>query len=152
MDLLTTCIHHSELHFTDHWHTQTTILNLLQSPLAVSWQRLLPVVLLQLPALRSSLSQLPGQNSCQLTAQLTSSQAGGHFTPTSYLLFMGLLSLKTGNWALSPTYQLLHVTSLNWTPDNWLQLGWCPWYITLGRTQQETPPPTILLFLPWAVA
>jgi hypothetical protein len=23
MELLTTCIHHSELHFTDHWHTHT---------------------------------------------------------------------------------------------------------------------------------
>jgi hypothetical protein len=37
---LTTCIHHSELYFTDHWHTQTSVLSLLQSPLAVSWQRI----------------------------------------------------------------------------------------------------------------
>jgi hypothetical protein len=35
---LTTCIHHSELHFTHHWHTQTSFLSLLQSPLAVFWQ------------------------------------------------------------------------------------------------------------------
>jgi hypothetical protein len=35
MDLMTTCIYHSELNFTDHWHTQQ-----LQSPLANSWQRL----------------------------------------------------------------------------------------------------------------
>jgi hypothetical protein len=27
--------------FTDHWHTQTSVLILLQSPLAVSWQRIL---------------------------------------------------------------------------------------------------------------
>jgi hypothetical protein len=26
---------------------------------------------------------------------------------------------------LSLTNQLFHVTSLNWTADNWLQLGWC---------------------------
>jgi hypothetical protein len=38
--LLTTCIHHLELHFTDHWHTQTSVLSLLQSPLAVSWQQI----------------------------------------------------------------------------------------------------------------
>jgi hypothetical protein len=54
IDLLTACIHHSELHFTDHWHTQTSVLSLLQSPLAISWQRLLPREILQLPALRSS--------------------------------------------------------------------------------------------------
>jgi hypothetical protein len=40
LDLLTTCTHHSELHFTVHWHTQTSALSLLQSPLAVSWQRI----------------------------------------------------------------------------------------------------------------
>jgi hypothetical protein len=28
LDLLTTCIHHSELHFTHHWHTQTSVLSL----------------------------------------------------------------------------------------------------------------------------
>jgi hypothetical protein len=37
MDLLTTCIHHSKLHYTVHWHTQISVLSLLQSPLAVSW-------------------------------------------------------------------------------------------------------------------
>jgi hypothetical protein len=33
----------SWLHFTDHWHTQTSVLSLrvLQSPLAVSWERIL---------------------------------------------------------------------------------------------------------------
>jgi hypothetical protein len=40
-DLLTACIHHSDLHLTVHWHTQTSVLSLLQSSLADSWQRLL---------------------------------------------------------------------------------------------------------------
>jgi hypothetical protein len=31
MSLLTTCILHLELHFTDHWHTQTSVLSLLQT-------------------------------------------------------------------------------------------------------------------------
>jgi hypothetical protein len=31
MNLLTTCIHNSELQFTDHWHTEISVLNLLVS-------------------------------------------------------------------------------------------------------------------------
>jgi hypothetical protein len=31
--------HDSRIHFTDHCHTQTIVLNILQSPIAVSWQR-----------------------------------------------------------------------------------------------------------------
>jgi hypothetical protein len=54
MDLLTTCIHHNLLHFTDHRHTQTSVLSRLPSPLAVFWQQLLPREILQLPTLRSS--------------------------------------------------------------------------------------------------
>jgi hypothetical protein len=54
------------------------------------------------------------QNSCQLTTQLTGSQAGGHFTPTSQSSSHRL----TFNWTLSFTNQLLHVTSLNWTPHD----------------------------------
>jgi hypothetical protein len=83
MDLLTTCIHHSELYFTAHWHTQTSVLNLLQSPLVVSWQRLLPKEILQLPALRSSCHSRPCRTLVNLTTQPTGSQAGGHFTLTS---------------------------------------------------------------------
>jgi hypothetical protein len=37
IDLLITSIHHLELHFTDHWHTETSDFILLQSPLAASW-------------------------------------------------------------------------------------------------------------------
>jgi hypothetical protein len=33
--------HDSWLYFTNHWHTQTSVLRLLQSPLAVSWQWIL---------------------------------------------------------------------------------------------------------------
>jgi hypothetical protein len=33
-------IDHLELHFTVHWHTQTSALSLVQSPLAVSWQQI----------------------------------------------------------------------------------------------------------------
>jgi hypothetical protein len=77
LDILTTCIHHSELHFTDHWHTQTCVLSPLQPPLPVSWQRLLPREILQLPSSRHCLlvntphlkSQLQLPNS-QLTAHL----------------------------------------------------------------------------------
>jgi hypothetical protein len=64
LDLLTTWIHHSELHFTDHWHTQTSILSLLQSPIAVFWQRLLPREILQLPwSRRCPLVNTPHLNS-----------------------------------------------------------------------------------------
>jgi hypothetical protein len=40
MDLLITCIRHSELNFTDRWHTQTNVLIVLRSALAVSWQQI----------------------------------------------------------------------------------------------------------------
>jgi hypothetical protein len=49
MDSLTTYTRHSELHFTDHWHTQTSVLSLLQHPLTISWQRPLKREILQLP-------------------------------------------------------------------------------------------------------
>jgi hypothetical protein len=70
MNLLTTCIHHSELHFIDRY-TQTNVLSLLQSPLAVSWQRLLPREILQLPAVRSSSHGRPCRTASQLTTQLS---------------------------------------------------------------------------------
>jgi hypothetical protein len=53
MDLLNTAIHHAVSHVIDHWHTQKSVLSILQSPLAVSWQRLLPREILQLPCFRS---------------------------------------------------------------------------------------------------
>jgi hypothetical protein len=53
------------------------------------------------------------QNSCQVTTQLTGSQAGGNFTPTSQADFQLTTELSP-----SPSNQLPHVTSLNWTADN----------------------------------
>jgi hypothetical protein len=77
LDLLTTCIHHAEVQFTDHWQTQTSIL-LIQSILAVSWQRLRTTGILHFPALRSSCHShniaklLPSDSSTdQLTPTLT---------------------------------------------------------------------------------
>jgi hypothetical protein len=96
--------------------TQISALSLLQSPLAVSWQRLLAREILQLPPLRSSRHSRPCRTLCQLTTQLTGSQAGDHFTPTSWSSLHRLTSKLTTE--LSLTEQLLHVTSLNWTAHN----------------------------------
>jgi hypothetical protein len=134
MDLLTTW----NVHFTDHWHTQTSVLSLLPSPLAFSWQQLLPVAVIQIPALWSS---------CQLTTNWVPGWRPFH---TNLLVFSSQadIQLTTINWTLSLTKQLCHITLLNWTADNQQQLGWYPYYITLGQTQQKTPTPTILL-LSW---
>jgi hypothetical protein len=67
---------------------------------------------------RVLLWQPPMQNSCLLTTQLTGSQAGGHLTPTSW---SSLHRLSTDNWTLSLTNQVLHISSLNWTADNYIQ-------------------------------
>jgi hypothetical protein len=43
---------------------------------------------------------------------------------------------------------MLRTFAFSWfcmTSACWLQLSWCPSYITPGRTQQKTPPSTILL-------
>jgi hypothetical protein len=89
---------HSKLHLSDHWHTQTSVLSLLQSPLAVSWQRFLPRKIFQLPKLGSS-CQPALHNSCQLTTQLTWSQTGCHFTSNS----LSSLHRLNYNWTLSIT-------------------------------------------------
>jgi hypothetical protein len=80
LDLLTTCIHNLKLHFTDHWHTQTSVLKLLQSPPALSCQQLLLREVLQIPTPRSSSQPLVQNSSADNSSN---SQAGGHFTPTS---------------------------------------------------------------------
>jgi hypothetical protein len=125
-DLLTTCIHHLELHFTDRRHTQTSIHSTLQSPLAVSWQRLLPKEVLQLPALRSSCHSNLFRTLCQLTTQLTRSPVGSHSTPPNLVS-----SSHSHN-------QLLHVTSLKLlttlTPNSS-----DPAYNILAQTTQKTP-------------
>jgi hypothetical protein len=150
MDLLTTYIHHSELHFTDHWHTQTSVLDLLQFTPAISYKLLLtqwkffrfpqagPLVTAARPELLStdnSTNWVPGWMSFHTNLLVFSSQAD--------------FQLRADKWTLSLANQMLHVTSLNWMADNSQQLGWCPSYITSGRTQQKIPSPTVLLLLSW---
>jgi hypothetical protein len=105
-------INHAELHFADHWHMQTTVLNVLQFPIDVSGWQLLSREILQLPALAPLVTAACAE---LLSADNSTigSQAGGYFTPTSWFSFTGWL--LTDNWTLSLTNQLLHVTSLNWT-------------------------------------
>jgi hypothetical protein len=112
LDLLTTYIHHSKLHFTDHWHIPTIVLSLLPSPLAVCWQRLLPRDILQLPALRSSCHS-------RLTEFLISDNST-NWVPDWRPFHTNLIILSSqADFQLNSllTNQLLHVTSLNWTAD-----------------------------------
>jgi hypothetical protein len=111
LDLLTTCTHHSELYFTDHWHMQTSVLSLLRSLLTVSWQWVLLREILQLPSLRASCHSCPCRIAPQVTTQLTGPQAGGHFSPTSW----SSLHRLTFNWTLSLTtsyFKSFHSTRL----------------------------------------
>jgi hypothetical protein len=115
MDLLTTCIYNSELRFTDHWHTQISVLSLLQSPLAVSRQRLLPVTIIQLPALWSSCHSRPCRTlvNWQLNWLGSRLEAISHQPPS--LLFTGWLSAElTTELSHSPTsyFTSLHPTRL----------------------------------------
>jgi hypothetical protein len=113
-DLLTTYIHHSELHYIDHWHTQPSVLSLLQSPLTVSWQRFNTVEILQLPALRSSCHSRP----CRT---LLSSSNSVNCVPSWRSFHTNLLvsssradfqiKIDNCNWTLSPTS---YFTTLNW--------------------------------------
>jgi hypothetical protein len=140
MGLLTTWIHHSEIHFTAHWYTQTSALSILQLSLAVSWQRLLPRDFLQLHALWSSSHNRP----CRT---YNSTIPGGWPLRTNLLVFS---SHPTENWTLTLTNQLLCVTSLNRIADDWLHLGL--WDCDLWEDpppQKKTPPSTTLLLLPW---
>jgi hypothetical protein len=112
MDLLTTCIHHSELHIIDYRHTQTSFLSLLQSPLAVSWKRLYHWRLFSFPH--------SGPLETVARAELLS-------TDNSTKLVSGWLPFNTNLLVFSSqpdfqlnllTNQLLHGTLLNWTADN----------------------------------
>jgi hypothetical protein len=103
-------------------HTQTSVLSLL-----VSTSRFLAMAFTSGDSSASRtqflLSQPPVQNSCQLTTQLSGSQAGGHFTPISSSSLHRLTFNWTDNWSLSLTTQLLHVTSLNRNADNLSSAG-----------------------------
>jgi hypothetical protein len=75
MDLLTTYTHDSELQAITVLSLISTIHKSLQakssqSSLVVSWQRLLTMEILQLPALRSCCPKPSVQNSAQLSTQL----------------------------------------------------------------------------------
>jgi hypothetical protein len=115
IDLLTACIHNSELHFTIHWHTQTCILSLLQSPLATSWQRLLPREIIHLPAIRSSWHSGPCRIlvNWQINHLNPRLEAISHQPPS--LLFTGLISTElTSEFSHSPTsyFMSLHSAEL----------------------------------------
>jgi hypothetical protein len=117
MDLLTTCIHHSELHFTDHWHSQASVLSLLQSPLAVSWQRLLPREILQLPRLRSSCHRCP----CRTNS--TNSFPSWRPFHTNALVFSSQADFQLTtelSHSSDSYYTSLHSNELLTTPAAWL--------------------------------
>jgi hypothetical protein len=155
LNLLTTCIHHLELHFTDDWYSQTSVLSLLQSPLAIPWQRLLPVVVLQRPALKSSCHSCPWR--ILVNKQLN--QLGPRLVAISHqppsLLLTSWLSTQLNwtelncKWTLSLSNQLLHITSLNWTADNsdyfrtWLTLLVTFWHEPHRKHRFQCYSPTI---------
>jgi hypothetical protein len=119
LNLLTILIHHLELHCTDHWHTQTSVLSVLQSPLAVSWQRLLPREIFQLPALRSSCHSRP----CRTLVNLQLNWLGPRLAAISHqplLVFSSQADFQL-NWQLNPlTHQ--PATSRHFTLLNFWQL------------------------------
>jgi hypothetical protein len=137
MDWRMDYMHHTQLHYTGHWHTQTSVPSLLQSPLAIyltqwsffSFPRWGPLI----AAARAQL--LPIDNS-------TNCNRGWRPFHTNLLVFSSQadFQLTTDNWNLSLTNQLLHATSLKGISDTWPQLDWWPRYITSGQTQQKTPP------------
>jgi hypothetical protein len=119
LDLFTTCIHQSELHFTFHWHTQTSVLSLL-----VSTSHFLATASTKGNSSASRTQVLfvtAARAELLSTDNWTGSQTGGHFTSTSY----SSLHRLTFNWQLttalshSPTsyFTSLHSTELL-TTDN----------------------------------
>jgi hypothetical protein len=111
MDLLITCIHRSELHFTDNWHTQTCVLSLLESPLAVSCQRLLLREILQLPELRSSCHSLP----CSTLVNWQLNSLGPRLAAISNqpsLLFTGRFRTELNVQSPASCFTSLHSTEL----------------------------------------
>jgi hypothetical protein len=149
MDLLTTCIHHSKLHFTDHWHIQASVLSLLQSPPAVSWQRLLPREILSSPHSHPLATAARAEYSS--TDNTTNWFPGWRPSHTNLLIFSSHADFQLIWIATELSHQPAtsrHFTQLNcWQIQ--MQLGWCPRYITSERTQQKTRSPAILLLLSW---
>jgi hypothetical protein len=134
LDLLNTCINHSELHFTDHWHTQTGVLSLLQSQIAVSWQRLLRVEILQLSPSRPLFRVARAERTLvnwQLNWLGRRLAAISHQPPS--LLFTGWLSPELSH---SPTsyFTSLHSTELLTTDNSTIapSLLSLPWWAQLS--------------------
>jgi hypothetical protein len=105
-------IHHSELHFTHHWHTQTSVLSLLQSPPAVSWQRLYQWRFFSFPC--------SGPLFTAACAELLSIDSSTNWVPGWRPFHINLLVFcSQADFQLNSLInQLLHVTSLNWNADN----------------------------------
>jgi hypothetical protein len=114
MDLLTTRIHHSELHFIGHWHTHTHTHTQCPQSIAVSTSRFLATDFTEGDswACRTQvlLSQPPVRNSGQLRTQLDPRLATISHQPHS-LLFTGWLPTELSH---SPTsyFTSLHSTEL----------------------------------------
>jgi hypothetical protein len=140
LNLLIDCMHHSELHFTDHWHTHRLL-----SPISTS--RFLATV-----STRERFFSFP-RSGLLITAdreellstdtQLTGSQAGGYFTHTS----CSSLTRLTFNWTelqLNPPTQQpatsYHFTQLNY----WLlRNSAAPAYNISARTTYTAPFPLL---------
>jgi hypothetical protein len=105
--------------------TETNVLSLLQSPLAISWQWPLPVETLQLPAFRSSLPPVQNSLSTDNSTNWVPCWQPFHTNP---LVFSSQADFRLN----SLTNQLLHVTSLDWTADNInQQLTYCQSQVAL---------------------
>jgi hypothetical protein len=97
---------------TIYRHTQTSVLSLIQSPLAVSLQRLLPREVLQLPTLRSSCHSR--QCSTPVNRKLTICVPDWWPFHTNLLVFSSQAHFQlTIEFRHSQTNFLSHFTSLN---------------------------------------
>jgi hypothetical protein len=123
MDLLTICIHHSELHFTVHWHTQTSVLSLVQSPLAVSGQRLYRARFFIFP--RSGFLVTATHAELLSTDNSTNWVPGKRPFHTNLLVFSSHVHFQLNGTPAELTHQpatSLHFTSLHFTSLHWTEL------------------------------
>jgi hypothetical protein len=125
MNLLTTYTHHSELHFTHHWHTQSSVLSVLQFALAVSCQQLLPRKILQRPALRSSCCSCP----CR-----TQSNSPKYSALSSQFAFTSRFLVTDLNKEDYPTYVLTSLLSCEYPATDWIAP--VVFFVTLSRCSE----------------
>jgi hypothetical protein len=146
MCLMTTCIHQSELHFTDHWH-RLRVLSLLHhhymfpgSGFNTGTVTVLLNYTLQISHIRVEFSF----HSCS-HAKLLSTDISTNWVLGSWPFHTSLLVFSS-----QADFQLnCQLNSLTHQPA--ISLSWCSHYITLWWTQQKISSPAILLFL-WVVA